>query len=146
MSGLREPDEVCYSEYMPVNQTKLKSTLKRHGVQFAFLFGSQAEGRSISSSDLDIAVFFGQGTAQQRFQKRLNLQHDLNQLFDDPVDLQVLDDVRSLSLRHDVVSQGRLIFECNTSKRIDFELKTMRDFEEFYPFLVDYNTAYLQRV
>lgn len=31
---------------------------KRQDVAFAFLFGSQAEGRAISLSDVDIAVYF----------------------------------------------------------------------------------------
>lgn len=131
---------------MEFNQTKLKSIFKQAGVQFAFIFGSQAEQRSTSSSDLDFAVFFGQGTPNQRLQKRFRLQHSLQSQLDVPVDLQVLDDVRSLSLRYGVVSQGLLVFEKNISKRIDFELKTMREFEEFYPFLLDYNKAYLARV
>lgn len=131
---------------MNFNQAKLKSIFKQAGVQFAFIFGSQAEQRATSSSDFDLAVFFGQGTPSQRLQKRLRLQHLLQSQFDVPVDLQVLDDVRSLSLRYGVVSQGHLVFEQNTSKRIDFELKTMREFEEFYPFLLDYNKAYLARV
>ncbi|CAN5878149.1 hypothetical protein BH24ACT15_BH24ACT15_35160 [soil metagenome] len=37
--------------------TDLTATLRRHGVAFALMFGSVAEGRSTDRSDIDLAVW-----------------------------------------------------------------------------------------
>jgi predicted nucleotidyltransferase len=42
---------------LPLDLEQLRTVLRRHGVRFALVFGSHAEGRARPSSDLDVAVW-----------------------------------------------------------------------------------------
>lgn len=42
---------------LDLDLTDLTATLRRHGVAFALVFGSVAEGRSTDRSDIDLAVW-----------------------------------------------------------------------------------------
>lgn len=131
-----------------VKQKILKPIFLRHGVQLAYFFGSRATGsNSTTASDYDFAVFFGTGTAQSRFAQRLQILHDIQQILTPKqVDLIVLDDLCSATLRYEVVATGKLIFEARNARRIDFEFKTLHDYEDFFPFLKAYNKVYMTRV
>ncbi len=122
---------------------KVKQILRKHGVRFAYLFGSRAEGRAIKSSDYDFAVYFGHGSDSSRFDTRMQLIGSLQAILGTDVDLIVLEDIHSVSLKHEVVMRGKIIYEKDQSARIDFELRTRREFADFEPFLNAYNQAYI---
>jgi len=125
-------------------QSTIKKILRQHGIPYAYLFGSQSQGRALTSSDIDIAVFFGNGNPASRFKKQLKLVHDLQEYCaPQRVDLVVLDDVRSTILRYDIVQTGTLLYSNNEGERLDFELRTMNDYEDFSPFLQSYNRQYM---
>lgn len=42
---------------LPIDVDALRATLREHGVVFALVFGSHAEGRAGPSSDVDVAVW-----------------------------------------------------------------------------------------
>lgn len=42
---------------LPIDLDELRSVLRRHGVVFALVFGSHAEGRAGTGSDVDLAVW-----------------------------------------------------------------------------------------
>lgn len=42
---------------LPVNLDDLRGLLRRHGIVFAVVFGSHAEGRARPESDVDVAVW-----------------------------------------------------------------------------------------
>ncbi len=42
---------------LPVDLAELRAVLRRHGVRFALLFGSHAEGAARQGSDVDVAVW-----------------------------------------------------------------------------------------
>lgn len=44
-----------------------------------------------------------------------------------------------------IIKEGKIIFEKNHEKRVDFEFKTMREYYDFQPFLKEYNKIYLER-
>lgn len=44
---------------LPIDLVHVQKVLRRHGVTFAFVFGSQAEGRAREDSDVDLAVWGG---------------------------------------------------------------------------------------
>jgi len=121
-----------------------KKILAAHGARFAYAFGSHAENREVASSDVDLAVSFdANSTASDRFVARLWLQQDLQKVFAPrEVDLVVLNDTRSATLRYEIANKGKLIYEKNSSGRLDFELRAMNEYEDFAPFLADYNRAY----
>lgn len=123
----------------------IKKPFAKYGVKFAYLFGSRATGEdTIAASDYDFAVFFGVGTSQSRFAIRLRLTEALQEIFAPArVDLVVLDDTRSTTLRYEVANTGRLIYEKDAGSRIDFEFRAMREYEDFAPFLEAYNKMYM---
>ena len=125
-------------------EPKLKKLFARYGVQFAYLFGSRATGKGkIAGSDYDFAVSFEASTPRVRFKMRLKLMEELHEfLAPARVDLVVLDDTHSATLRFEVAITGRLMYEKNTDSRIDFEFRAMHEYEDFAPFLHAYNKAY----
>jgi uncharacterized protein len=42
---------------LPIDRAALEAVLRRHGVRFALVFGSQAEGTARAGSDVDVAVW-----------------------------------------------------------------------------------------
>ncbi len=69
---------------------KIKKVVKAHrgAIPFAFLFGSFAEGKQTSLSDIDIAVYF-HGIAEE---EKLEIEQNISLLFDEPVHLLRLED------------------------------------------------------
>lgn len=130
----------------PSQKKRLQSIFARHGVRFAYLFGSRASGRGLlPSSDYDIAVSFGRGTVTSHLRRRLQLICDL-EVVSAPqrVDLIILEDTRSATLRYEIAREGKLLYERDAVGRIDFELRTLREYEEFSPFLRSFNRAYIK--
>lgn len=123
---------------------RIKKIFEKHKVSFAYLFGSQAENRAIKSSDFDFAVYINSESKTKRFQNRLSLLQKLGEILPRPADVVVLNDTHSTTLRYSIVSEGKLIYEKNEGKRLDFELFTMNEYEEFVPFLKEYNKMYLR--
>lgn len=119
---------------------------KQHHIRFAYFFGSRATSQPLSAmSDYDFAVFVGAGSLRSRFQLRLKLLYALEQIFaNTPIDVVMLDDTRSLILRYEVISTGRLLFDLDPEKRIDFELKTDHEYRDLNVFFQTYNEAYIQ--
>ena len=129
-----------------LQKKKISKLLARSKASFAYLFGSRATGKGVvAGSDYDFAVFFGRGNARSRLALRLRLLSELSELLGPmKVDLIVLDDTRSTTLRFSVVNEGRLIYERDEAQRVDFEFRTLHEYEEFAPFLREYNEAYLR--
>ncbi len=133
---------------MNLQNVKVRKLFSGYRVQFAYLFGSRATGKkTIKQSDYDIAILFGAGTAALRFATRLQLLHELQELFAPiRVDLIVLDDINSATLRYEVVRTGRLLYSRDESRRMDFELRAMDEYQDFSPFLKAYGNAYIGNV
>ena len=127
------------------HELKVKKIFARYGVRFAYLFGSRATGKGkIAGSDYDIAVFFGARTPSTRFDMRLKLMDELQGIFAPArVDLIVLDDTRSATLRYEVANTGQLIYEEDADARIEFEFRVTHEYEDFAPFLAAYNKMYI---
>jgi hypothetical protein len=109
---------------------------ERKDVVFAYLFGSVACDNNHSKSDIDIAVFLkGKG---DRFDKRLELMADLGRKFKKDVDVIILNDAKSVFLKYVIINEGYLVFEENKEKRIDFEIKTVREYSDYVPYFKMY--------
>ena len=73
---------------METNFEKLKDFFKeKEDVRMAFLFGSEAAGRPIAESDVDVAVWFG---TKYSIEDISRLQGEIEDLLHRPVDLVVL--------------------------------------------------------
>ena len=107
-------------------QVEPKSVFNNQPVLFAYLFGSRAQGNVTALSDVDVAVFFDeQLTPDERFQARLKLVPDLMDLYKaDKIDLVVLND-SPLMLSFEVISDGRILYCSDESKRVAYESKIM---------------------
>lgn len=121
----------------------IKKIFEKYKVSFAYLFGSRAEQRASKSSDFDFAVYINSKSKTKRFQNRLALLQELEEILPRPVDVVVLNDTHSTTLRYSIVSEGKLIYEKDEGKRLDFEIFIMNEYEEFAPFLKEYNKMYL---
>lgn len=123
----------------------IKKIFAKRGVKFAYLFGSRAANTAkTKGSDFDFAVFLQTGTPKTRFELRLKLMHELQEILaPSSVDLILLNDTRSVVLLDEVVRAGNLLYEADTDARIEFELRAMREYEEFAPFLRTYNKMYM---
>lgn len=107
---------------------------KNQPVEFAYLFGSFAKGRTTSLSDIDIAVFLDEKLSEnERFELRLKLiSQMIAALRTDRVDLIVLND-SPLLLAFNTIRDGVVIYSKDEHKRIKFETKIMsRYFDQQY--------------
>lgn len=92
-------------------------------VDFAYLFGSQATGKSGPLSDLDIAVYLDRRT--DRWKYRLTLMEKLSKLLKrDDVDVVILNDAPPL-LANEVTRCGTVLKD-DRAKRIPFEAGIMK--------------------
>lgn len=112
---------------------------------FAYLFGSVILGRAGGESDVDLAVYLDPEEVGDLFAKRLDLIGRMQAVLKSPVDVVILNDVRSVFLRFVIIKEGKVLFERDHGRRVDFELRTMQAYYDFQPFLEEYNEAYLQK-
>lgn len=117
----------------------LHKLFKRRHAVFAYLFGSQATGKTGRLSDIDIAVYFGPEIARQHFfDKKLGLLGELNDYFKtDALDLVVLNDAPNL-LAHRILKQGKLIYCSDDKVRLDYEVRAVLNYLDWKPMLDNY--------
>lgn len=125
------------------NPQKLIKALKgffkdKKEVLFCYLFGSFAMENFISKSDVDLAVFLDEKRCKDFFDKRLELISQLSKILKKEVDVIVLNDTRSPFFKYVILKEGKLIFERDEEKRIDFELETLNQYFDFKPTLEKY--------
>lgn len=125
---------------------KIVSSLKRFlskdkDISFCYLFGSQAANKTISTSDVDVAVYLNP-KIKNFFEKRLELIEKITKSLKKETDVIILN-TSSPFLGFVVLKEGKLIFENDKGKRIDFELKKMNEYFDFKPVLEMYNERLL---
>ena len=134
---------------MKITKTQIKEMSKifaKHKVVFAYLFGSQATGKAVKSSDVDIAIMLDENIdAKKRFEIRCKIIPQLSKLFRKETEVVVLNDTKSILFKFIIIKEGKMIYEKNHEKRFVFELKTMNEYYDFAPFIEKYNKAYLKR-
>jgi len=108
----------------------MKTTLsdildQHHTVQFAYLFGSYADGTENESSDVDIAAYMDDTSLDAK----LSLHHDLQKALQKDIDLVVLNDVKNIYLLEAILNQGIVIKE--HEKREYFEVRKNHEIIDF---------------
>lgn len=125
---------------------ELRATFQKQDVRFAYLFGSYAQGNEHSSSDIDIAVMLPSELPEnERLDRRLILMTELSRILKKPVDLVVLNDIRSLFFKYIIIKEGVALYEAPDVERAEFECRLMGEYFDFAPFLESYNRAYVER-
>jgi len=111
------------------NFNHLKDKLKSEtNVDFAYLFGSFANGDNRENSDIDIAVFLHDNSLNNSLQ----LGYELSKFLQKDVDLLLLNDVKNLYLLESVFSAKTLLKD--SPNRVDFELKKEHDILDYKSF------------
>src|SRR5262249_9129158 len=112
----------------------LQGLFQQHPVCLAYLFGSQATQRTHPSSDVDVAVLLDEAlTPDERFAERLRLLGDLSRLFGtDQVDLVMLNEAPPL-LAYETLRYGVLLYCADAQTRIEFQVHTLRAYEDTMP-------------
>ena len=113
---------------------QLERLFRQRPVQLAYLFGSQATGRTHAESDVDIAVLLDTSlTADERFAERLTLLGALSHLFGtDNVDVVVLNEASPL-LAYEVLRHGVLLYCSDENTRVEFQVRALCAYEDTAP-------------
>lgn len=103
-----------------------------------YLFGSRARGEARATSDIDIALLVDDSVNPADYARyRLNLWGELtSHLHRNDIDIVVLNNAPVL-LRHRVLRDGKLVLCRNENRRVQFTVKTGREF---------WDTSYLRRL
>lgn len=96
--------------------------LEASGVIFAYLFGSQANGRAHKNSDVDIALYLKEKNPQKRFETKLFLSSKLSSALKKEVDIVILNDIKDNFLLFDILHEGKVIYNIDDDLRFHFEV------------------------
>lgn len=114
---------------------RARQVLERsNSVLFAYVFGSWAIGRVSPGSDVDIAIF---ASKELGWKDLVSMAMDLEDSLGLKVDLVYLNKA-PLLLAYEVVSKGILILDRDPERRVDFEVRAIREFLDFKPRLTQY--------
>ena len=115
---------------------------KEREILFCYLFGSQTTKNVISESDVDLAIYFNKNRVKDFFGRRLELIAEISKALKKETDVVVLNTAPPF-LRYVILKEGKLIFERDKGKRIDFELKSLNEYFDFKPILEKYHQRLL---
>jgi hypothetical protein len=127
--------------------SKAKSILETDSsVVAAYLFGSLAKGTEHPMSDIDIAIL----TAKSNPDSIVSLTRKLTIMLSEKlgslkVDLVILNGA-DLTLRYDVVKDGFLFFERDSTERVRFERETIVEYIDMVPLWEIYDYYMLRRI
>jgi len=119
---------------------KIKKAInKKKEIFFAYLFGSQVEGKVGKLSDIDIAVYLDPKISEEkRFDLKLKILEELaKNLKTENIDLVILNDAPPL-LAHRILKEGVLIFSKDEKERISYEVRAVLEYLDFKPLLEKY--------
>jgi uncharacterized protein len=106
----------------------------------AYLFGSLAQGKATSRSDIDIAVLLQQLPEQLggTMDRQLKLMDDFRCFADREVDVVILNAAPPV-LKDQVLRHGRRLFERDRQTRVEFEVRAGQEYADAIP-VVDFFT------
>jgi len=118
---------------------------QRCEISAAWLFGSAATGKMHSGSDVDVAVLCVPGLDKFIcFDLRLTLAADLSAVLARDVD--VIDmEAAPLFLQHQARRTGRLLLEKDHAYRVEFDVRSRREYFDFAPRREIYHRKQIQR-
>ena len=111
-----------------------KTRAAAEGIAAAWLFGSVARGNARPDSDVDVGVLFREDPPPTLASYRFDLEADLQDLLDLPVQLVVLNRA-PVDLAFRVLRDGKLLVNQTPSRRIAFEVRTRNEYWDLEPYL-----------
>ncbi|NCF75414.1 MAG: nucleotidyltransferase domain-containing protein [Xanthomonadaceae bacterium] len=120
---------------------------KKYNTVFAYLFGSQATKKADKKSDFDIAIMLPEKyNKNKRFDIRLKMMAELSEMLNyKKVDIIILNDVSSLLFKYVIIYEGKVIYENEIDKRVDYATYIQSEYFDFVPFLNERNKLFLKR-
>lgn len=112
----------------------VKETIEKHSLNilFAYLFGSHARGTGSESSDVDIAVFVNDHAVESFFDVKIELYLDFARaLKRNDIDLVIMNRCKNLILLYNIISNGCVVYDRDSSRRLDYEQKTLHQAIDF---------------
>jgi len=105
-----------------------KSLCKKFQIKFLYLFGSCAKGLAQNMSDLDLAILFSKNFEPiNLFENTVNFEQPLKKRFPFKFDIVTLNNAPAL-LKFEVISNGKVLYSENEAERIEFEVKSVKDY------------------
>jgi hypothetical protein len=123
-----------------------KNLLKELNINTLYLFGSQASGVFDKSSDVDVAVLFSKNLdPMTTFEKTVLLEQSLRELNPFLFDIVPLNSAPGI-LKYEVISNCKILYCTDNNCRIDFEVKSIKEYidEQFYRNI--YNNSLSERI
>lgn len=111
---------------------EVEEVLKKHDLIFAYVFGSRARGGR--GGDIDVAVYAGRPL---KWRELVKLAHELEDSLGTAVDVVDLYDAPPL-LAYEVVSKGVVVLDRDRERRVEFEVKVLKEFLDLRPRLERY--------
>lgn len=122
--------------------------LQALGVCVVYLFGSQAEGKDFSFSDVDLGIVL-QSRDSHKYDYS-SLYNSLYVIFTDVFPEQSLDivflDRGGLEIGMDAVMHGKILYESSSAARITYEQRVMMFYADFKPILNIFDKEIMQRI
>lgn len=111
-------------------------------VDFAYLYGSYAKGRSHPFSDLDIGVFVEDLDVKACLDLELSLALRLDEILEHTVqsEVRVLNHL-PLVVKGEILGEAKLIYSRAEDKRIEFETQVRTAYFDFLPVIQEYQKA-----
>lgn len=98
----------------------------------AYVFGSYVAGTARPDSDVDVAVLLSEPDSVARFERRLQLMSEVSDACGREADVIVLEDAPPI-LRHQVLKNGRVIYERDREARVEFEVLAGKIYADLEP-------------
>ncbi len=114
-------------------------------ILIAYLFGSLVKGKARATSDVDIAIVFDDLSLIERFDRKLAIANDLEELLHTKVDVVDLDSADPFFI-HQVMIYKELIYEKDIHRRVEFEVAKRRIYFDMIPFYTLYHQQALKRL
>lgn len=111
---------------------KIKALPGSEKIEFIYLYGSVAHGKSHAGSDIDICIYHG-GTEQEAYQFLLSA---ISTIDSNILDIKLFGQL-PLYIRIDVF-KGKLLYSKDDSKVYEIAYDTIKEYDEFEPRFFDY--------
>jgi len=140
MDTMTKHEQPARSRAPALDETSLAAFLATQpDVVAAYLFGSLAEGRATSHSDVDTAILFAAGYDSLTMgDRQLQLMGELERFTDRKVDVVILNTASPI-LQHQVLRHGRLLYERDLRARVEFEVRAGQVYADLKP-MYDFHT------
>ncbi|HHV94999.1 MAG TPA: nucleotidyltransferase domain-containing protein [Clostridiaceae bacterium] len=126
---------------------KLKSYFERKPcVCVVYLYGSTVKGKRRQKSDIDLGILFYEGIDSiQRFDQKLDIRNELEDLVGTEVDIVDLEEADPYFI-HNLLLNKVLVVEKDINRRVEFEVKSRREYFDMLPFYRLYHTQAMKRL